>query len=90
MFYKRIKKWIKTTITSNKKIIMNILKPSDSKNKVISYQIIINGVSINEKYKIFKIITKKKVNKISRAIVYILGGDTPNNNFNESNDNESI
>ena len=86
MFYKRIKKWIKTTITSNKKIIMNILKPSDSKDKVISYQIIINGVSVNEKYKIFKIITRKKVNKISRAIVYILGGDTQNNNFNESND----
>ena len=68
MFYKRIKKWIKTTITSNKKIIMNILKPSDSKDKVISYQIIINGVSINEKYKIFKIITRKKVNKISKRI----------------------
>ena len=63
-----------------------INKPSDSKNKVISYEIRINGSTINKKFKICRIISRKKVNKIGRATIYIFGGDTENNNFNESDE----
>lgn len=65
---------------------MSPYKPSDSENKIISYDVIINGTPLSKKYQIFKISTRKKISKISRASIYIFGGDTDNNNFNESND----
>ena len=65
---------------------MSVYKPSDSENKIISYDIIINGTYLSKKYQIFKISTRKKISKISRATIYIFGGDSENNNFNESNE----
>jgi|MDTG01.4.fsa_nt_gb phage protein D len=65
---------------------MSVNKPSDSENKIISYDIIINGQYLSKKYQIFKISARKKISKISRASIYIFGGDSENNNFNESNE----
>jgi len=61
-------------------------KPSDSQNKIVSYDIFINNKIIDEKFHIHKVITRKKVNKISRATIYIYGGDTDNNSFSESDE----
>jgi phage protein D/phage baseplate assembly protein gpV len=59
-------------------------KPIDSINKPISFDVIINGVSIKSKYTIIKINVDKAINKISKARVYISGGNANLNTFEES------
>lgn len=59
-------------------------QPIDSINKPVSFDVIINEVSIKSKYTIIKINVEKAINKISRARVYITGGDAHLNTFEES------
>ena len=59
-------------------------KPIDSINKPISFDVIINGVSIKSEYTIIKINVDKAINKISKARVYISGGNSNLNTFEES------
>lgn len=61
-------------------------KPKDSIDKPVSFDILVNGVSIVSKYMVIKINIDKAVNKISRAKVYISGGDAYKNTFDESED----
>ena len=46
---------------------MSVNKPSDSENKIISYDIIINGQYLSKKYQIFKISARKKISKIKEC-----------------------
>lgn len=61
-------------------------RPKDSIDKPISFDIVVNGVSIASKYMIVKININKKINKISRAKIFISGGDAYKNTFDESED----
>ena len=59
-------------------------KPIDSINKSVSFDILVNGSSIVSKHMIIKFNIGKAVNKISRAKVFISGGDANQNTFDES------
>lgn len=61
-------------------------KPEDSKSKLVSTLIKIEGEVLDTNYSIFKIVTFKEVNKISRAQIHIYGGDSSLNKFEESDD----
>ena len=58
--------------------------PSDSLNQIASFSVKVNGTTIENTYKIFRISTVKEVNKLSRATVEIIGGDPKENEFEES------
>ena len=64
----------------------NLNRPKDSLNKKASFDVIINGIKLNKKYRINKILTKKEINKISRASIEIYGGDRHKNEFPEIED----
>ena len=59
-------------------------KPKDTVDKPISFEILVNGKSITSDYKIIKLNVDKVINKISRAKVYLSGGDAHLNTFDES------
>ena len=58
-------------------------KPKDSMDKPVSFDIRVNGVSIVSKYMVVKINIDKAVNKLSRAKVFLSGGDAYKNTFDE-------
>lgn len=64
----------------------NLNRPKDSLNKKASFDVLINGNKLNQKYRINKILTKKEINKISRASIEIYGGDRHKNEFPEIED----
>lgn len=59
-------------------------KPKDTIDKPISFDVLIAGKSINSDYKLIKLNVDKLINKISRARVYLSGGDAYMNTFEES------
>jgi phage protein D len=61
-------------------------RPKDSVDKPISFEIAINGKVLNSKYQVIKINVDKAINKISRAKIYISGGDAYLNTFDETED----
>lgn len=61
-------------------------KPKDSVEKPISFDVIVNGKSITSDYKIIKLNVDKAINKISKARIYLAGGDAYLNTFDESED----
>ena len=61
-------------------------KPKDSENKPLSFDVSINGSSIKSEYSVIKINVDKAINKLSRAKIYISGGDAHQNTFDESED----
>jgi phage protein D/phage baseplate assembly protein gpV len=61
-------------------------KPKDSVNKPISFDVLINGEPIKSNYKVIKLNVDKAINKISRAKVYLSGGNANLNTFDESED----
>ncbi|MFT6065410.1 MAG: phage protein D/phage baseplate assembly protein gpV [Paraglaciecola sp.] len=61
-------------------------KPKDSINKLVSFDILVNGSSIGSKRMVVKINIDKTINKISRAKIYLSGGDAYKNTFDESED----
>lgn len=61
-------------------------KPKDSVEKPISFDVIVNGRSITSDYKIIKLNVDKAINKISKARIYLAGGDAYLNTFDESED----
>lgn len=63
-------------------------KPEDSIEKPLSFKILINGKNVSDKYKIIKLNVDKAVNKISRAKVYISGGNAYLNTFDESENSD--
>lgn len=64
----------------------SVNRPKDSLNKKASFDIIINGNNLGSSYRICKIVTKKELNKISRAFIEIYGGDSDKNEFKEIED----
>lgn len=58
--------------------------PSDSLNEIASFDVKVDGTQIESTYKLFKIQTFKEVNKLSRAVISIIGGDPKENTFEES------
>ena len=58
--------------------------PSDSLNQLASFSVKIDGSTIENTYKVFRISTVKEVNKLSRATIEIIGGDPKKNEFEES------
>ena len=61
-------------------------KPKDSVDKPLSFDVSINGSSIKSEYSVIKINVDKAINKLSRAKIYISGGDAHQNTFDESED----
>jgi len=59
-------------------------KPKDTIDKPISFDVFIAGKSISSDYKLIKLNVDKLINKISRARVYLSGGDAYLNTFEES------
>jgi phage protein D/phage baseplate assembly protein gpV len=58
--------------------------PSDSLNEIASFDVKVDGTQIETSYKLLKIQTFKEVNKLSRAVISIIGGDPKENSFDES------
>lgn len=58
--------------------------PSDSLNEIASFDVKVDGTQIDTSYKLLKIQTFKEVNKLSRAVISIIGGDPKENSFDES------
>lgn len=63
-------------------------KPKDSINKLVSFAVLINGQPIESDYKVVKLNVDKVINKVSRAKVYLSGGDPYLNTFDESEDED--
>tara|TARA_B110000240_G_C13512661_1_gene460745 strand:+ start:6122 stop:7936 length:1815 start_codon:yes stop_codon:yes gene_type:complete len=61
-------------------------KPKDSIDKAVSFDILINNVSIVSEYKVIKINIEKAINRISRAKVFLSGGNAYEHTFEESED----
>lgn len=58
-------------------------KPVDSFNKPVSFSVKVNGSVIDTKYTFIKINVDKCINKLSRAKIYISGGDANKNEFEQ-------
>ena len=61
-------------------------QPKDTVDKPLSFDIYINGSSITSEYKVIKINVDKAINKLSRAKIYLSGGNAYENTFDESED----
>ena len=61
-------------------------KPKDTVDKPLSFDVYINGSSITSDYEVIKINVDKAINKLSRAKIYLSGGDAYLNTFDESED----
>lgn len=61
-------------------------KPKDTVDKPLSFDIYINGSSITSEYSVIKINVDKAINKLSRAKIFLSGGDAYQNTFDESED----
>ena len=60
------------------------ISPLDSSGKPTSYTITFNGSALSDDLMVYKISTCEEVNKIARARIEIIGGDTSLNLFPES------
>ena len=58
--------------------------PSDSLNQIASFSVKVGGTNVEDTFKIFEIQTFKVINKLSRALISIIGGNPKENNFDES------
>lgn len=65
-------------------------RPKDSIDKPISFDIAINGKILDSEYQVIKINVDKAINKISRAKIYITGGDAYQNTFDQSEDSNFL
>lgn len=63
-----------------------INRPKDSLDKSASYDLFFDGKSLDSNITVKRVYTKKETNKISRAIIELLGGDTALNTFDEIDD----
>lgn len=61
-------------------------KPKDTVDKPLSFDVLINGRSVKSEYSIIKINVDKAINKLSRAKIYLAGGDAHQNSFDQSED----
>ncbi len=59
------------------------IRPKDSMHMPASYDIFFDGNILDSNFIIKRVYTKKEVNKISRAIIELLGGDSSLNTFSE-------
>ena len=55
--------------------------PSDSLNQIASFSVKVGGTNVEDTFKIFEIQTFKEINKLSRALISIIGGNPKENNF---------
>ena len=58
--------------------------PLDTLYKPVSFDVKINGLLLSSDYEIHSIKTYKEVNKLSRAVITIYGGNSSKNTFDES------
>ena len=65
-----------------------IPKPSKSINQLVSYKLKFNGSVLSNDVAVFEIKTEKKINKISRALVSLIGGDVNLKTFDISEDSD--
>jgi phage protein D/phage baseplate assembly protein gpV len=63
-------------------------KPKDSVNKPVSFDVLINGKPIKSDYRVIRLNVDKAMNRISRAKVYLSGGNAYLNTFDESEDTD--
>jgi len=65
-----------------------IPKPSKSVNQLVSYKLKFNGNVLSNDVSVYEIKTEKKINKISRAIISLIGGDVNLKTFDISEDSD--